>query len=165
MDKGKYQYDSLVSTYSREFLMSTGKDQGIMWKEDKDDSINWFRFSQALMGFLRDGQQLDLDNVDEDTAQQMLDHYTGIRDLHKQSMIPHLRDAMSKMYSEAGNSGKSPSDYVSQAYEHLENKGGRVWANKMDVLNHINGQISKLQAKIPKAEDATEGGATTTLKQ
>lgn len=163
MSKEKNEFDTLVNAYSPDFLMEQGKAQGIQWNEDSKKEINWFRFCQALMGFLKGGSHLDLSGIDEDTAGQMLDHYTQLRELHKQSMIPHLRDAMSKLYAEASDPSKTPEDYIQGAYEHLENKGGRAWADKISTLTHLNTQIGLLQSKVPQQTDA-DGGQTQDIQ-
>lgn len=147
MTNGREEYKVLKNTFDRESLLEQGKQNGVSWKEDKHDGVNWMRFSNALISHIDKGQPFDCDNADQGMVQQMKDHYHQLRDMHKQTMIPHIRGAMAKLYQD-GDKSKSPMDYLSEAYNHLDANGGSVWGEKLNTLHHLNTQIKKLSDKL-----------------
>jgi hypothetical protein len=148
MSKGKHEFKVLSNAYDKNSLIEQGKQNGVNWTEDKHEGKNWMRFSSALVRHLDEGNDFDIEDSNPDSLNQMKDLYHQLRDLHKQSMVPHVRAAMSKIHSEKGDDSKHPMDYLDDAYNHLDANGGHIWAEKVRTLNHFNQQIKKLSDKI-----------------
>src|SRR5690606_4479580 len=142
--KGIHQYRILTNAHSREHLLEYAKSNGIQWEEISDEGINWMRASIAIVRHIDSGKEFDMDNIDEQTAQAMLEHYKSLKQFHKQTMVPLLRSAMAKLYAEKGDPSSSPMDLIDEAHDHLRDNGGEVWAEKLRTLHHINTQIKYL---------------------
>lgn len=164
----KTQYGILTNAYSRSHLIDQGKQNGVDWEESNDEGINWLRFSTALVKFLEAGNELHTDNADEGTLRSMFDNYNSIRELHKKTMIPHLRAAMSKLSSDRGSEVR-PMELLSEAYAHLDKYGGSTWADKVHTMSRLNTHISNLSRRLGMTTEADgmpqdeDGGKTSTL--
>lgn len=145
---GKQKFQILKNAYSREHLMEQAKKKGISWEESNEEGINWMRFSNAMVHYLNAGGDFDMDEDNPELIQAMLDQYKQLRDLHKQSMIPHIRAAMAKIYADKNDKSLQPTDCLQEAHEHLAANGGQIWAEKLASLSHFNRQIKKLQDKL-----------------
>ncbi|MNW28691.1 hypothetical protein D3C74_55260 [compost metagenome] len=148
MAGGRYHHNVITGAYDREHLISQGRANGVDWQEHKNPDINWFRFSTALHRHLDKGGQYHMDTEDPETLKQMLESYKGIRDLHKKTMIPHVRSAMAKLHSEHGDGSKSHMDFLKDSYSHLEANGGHHWSQKVSVLNGLNNHINSLTQRL-----------------
>jgi len=151
----KHHYNALVSAYPRDHLMEQGKLNGITWEEHNNEGINWMRFSRSLQTHLDSGKDFYPDNAHPEGIKTMLNHYVQLRELHKQSMVPHLRAAMSKLHLERGNSSDTKG-LLDDAYKHLEANGGHIWAEKVSTLHNINTQISKLSNRLKEIGHVSE---------
>lgn len=147
MSSGKHEYAVLTKNMDRNTLIELGKQNGVSWKEDKDEGINWMRFSRAMISHIDQGKPFETDNADPELLQSMKDNYHQLRDMHKQTMIPHIRAAIAKLHSE-GDTTKSPMDYLPEAMSHLDANGGHVWSDKLRVLDHFNNQIRRLSDRL-----------------
>lgn len=141
------QYKILTSSYSRSHLLDQGKKNGVSWEEDKNEGINWLRFSVALIKYLNDGNEFYTDDADEETLNKLLECYNQIKEIQKKLMIPHLRAAMSKISSERGTD-VAPMDVLNDAYKLLDQSGGKVWSDKVQSLVSINQAISGLNSRL-----------------
>ena len=144
---GKHHYNALTEAYPKDHLMEQGKLNGIHWEEHDHPGVNWLRFSAALQRHLDSGKDFYPDNAHPEGIRTMLNHYVHLRELHKQSMVPHIRAAMSKLYMDRGSNG-NPEDLLPETYKHLEANGGHVWADKMSTLHQLNSQIAKLSDRL-----------------
>lgn len=153
MSKGQHLYNVLTTAFDRDHLLQRGKDQGVGWNEDNHEGVNWMRFSRSLTRHLSDGKEFHVDETDPGTLQHMVDHLCHIRDLHKQTMVPHVRAAMTKLQSDdqTGNH-KHYMEYLSNAYNHLDANGGHVWLEKVNTLRGLNSHINKLKHRIAHTE-------------
>lgn len=156
--KGVIQHSILTNAYSRSHLIDQGKKNGIHWEEDRNDGINWLRFSIALVKYLDSGNEFHTDDADEETLNTMLQSYSQIRELQKKLMMPHLRAAMSKLASEKG-ADVAPMDMLEDAYKLLDQSGGKAWADKVQCLVSINQAIANLNTRLGKG---TEGSTDAT---
>lgn len=149
---GSQEYEVLSGANSRDSLIEHAKRNGVKWEEHPHEGVNWMRASRAMVRHLNSGKQIDTDDMDPETIKVMLDHYKVIRDHHKKTMVPHVRSAMYKLYSEKGDPSLNPTDLINEAHAHLRENGGRVWAEKVSTLSHLNNQISKLSEKLAKTK-------------
>jgi hypothetical protein len=147
---GIHQYRVLSGAHGREQLLEHAKANGVNWEEHSHEGVNWMRASKGIIRHIDNGKEFDTDNMDEHTVRTMLDHYNIIRDNHKQTMVPHLRSAMAKLHADKGDPSLNPMDLIDEAHTHLKNNGGKVWADKLHTLNHLNTQIRGLNAKLVK---------------
>lgn len=147
---GRHQHKVLTNVYSKEHLMEQGKKNMVAWNESNHEGVNWMRFSNALANHLDNGKDFHTDDHDVQGMKKMLEHYTALKELHKQSMVPHVRAAMTKLHSESTDTTKGLMDHVKDAYVHLDANGGHVWAEKVSTLNHINKQINHLSSRLEK---------------
>ena len=143
---GIHHYKALTEAYPQEHLIEQGKLNGISWDEHNHSGINWMRFSRALTHHLDSGKEFHHDNAHPEGIKTMLSHYSQLREVHKQSMVPHVRAAMVKLHS--ANSSMHPDELLSAAYKHLEANGGHAWAEKVATLHNINTQIGKLSSRL-----------------
>jgi len=148
MSAGKFHYKALTNAYGKDHLLEQGRINGVDWQEHSHEGVNWMRFSGALHRHLDGGKDFHVDNTDPQTLATMLGHYKGLRDAHKQTMIPHVRAAMAKLHADGGDGSKGPMDYLHEAYSHLEANGGHHWSEKVHSLNHLNNHISKLTDRL-----------------
>lgn len=151
MNKGFTSFRVLSNTHSRDHLMEHAKNNNIEWEPHHHEGVNWMRASRAIKNHIASGKDFETDPLDKETAQTMLDHYKVLREHHKETMIPHLRSAMSKIHADRGTPGSTPMDYLDEAHSHLKNSGNGVWAEKLNTLSHFNTQIAKLTSKLDKA--------------
>jgi hypothetical protein len=165
---GKTQYKVLAQAYSRSHLLDQGKKNGVDWDEDtKNEGINWLRFSIGLIKFLDAGNDFHTDNADEASLQAMLKNYQDIMELHKKTMVPHLRAAMSKLQADKGTADSRPMEMLQEAYKHLDQYGGSAWADKVSTLSNLNSRVKNLSARLGKPGKAdnmptdTDGGDHT----
>jgi len=137
----------LRNTFSREHLIDHCKKNGLLWNESNDEGINWMRVNRALKNHLEADGDFHTDDVDPRLLKQMHDHYHVMRELHKKTMVPHLKATMSKLSQDDGGS-KHPMEYLDKALEHLEANGGHIWRDKLTHLVHLNNKIKGLKARI-----------------
>jgi hypothetical protein len=147
---GKHHFQVLSNAHGRDHLIEHAKNNGVKWEEHSHEGVNWMRASKAITNHLDAGRDIDTDPMDEQSVRTMLDHYHVLRDHHKQSMVPHIRSAMAKLHAETGDPSAQPMDHLDAAHEHLKANGGKVWADKLHTLSHLNTQISTLTAKLTK---------------
>lgn len=147
---GKHDFDVLSNTHSRESLIEHAKNNGVHWEEHHHPGVNWMRASGSLVRHLDNKKDFHTDNLDLDTAKGMLDNYSQLREHHKKTMVPHLRSAMAKIHSDKGDPKAHPMDYLEDAHAHLEANGGKVWAEKLHTLRHLNHQVHHLSSRISK---------------
>jgi hypothetical protein len=152
---GIHHYHALTSAYPREHLIEQGKLNGIKWEEHSHEGVNWLRFNTALRNHLDNGNDFYPDNAHPEGLKTMLNHYVQLKEMHKQSMVPHVRAAMSKLYSERGNSS-DPKSLLQDAYKHLDSNGGHVWSEKVATLHNINTQITKLSNRLKSLGHVTD---------
>lgn len=145
---GKHEYKVLTGAFGRDDLLEQGKNNAVNWQEDKHEGVNWLRFSRALIDHIDQGKPFHMDDADPEMLNQMLDQYHQIRDMHKQTMVPHVRAAMSKIHSLRGDTSADPMSYLNEAYDHLEANGGHSWAEKVRTLTNLNNHIKKLSDRI-----------------
>ncbi len=150
MSRGKQDFLILSKANGREQLLEHAKANGVNWEEHPHEGVNWMRASKGIVRHLDAGKEFDTDKMDSQTITHMLDHYRSLRDYHKQTMVPHLRSAMSKLHSEKGDPSLNPMDLLDEAHAHLRANGGRLWADKVSTLTHLNTQINNLSAKLIK---------------
>lgn len=143
-----YQYKVLCNAYSKDFLVEQGNKNGVYWEESDNPGVNWMRFSHALCKHLDEGKEFDMDDGDSQSLQEMLDYYTKLKDMHKKTMIPLVRSAMSKLYAEKNDANLRPIDLVKEAQQHLDANGGVVWSNKVSTLANLNAQIKSINNKL-----------------
>lgn len=148
MSNGRQQFEVLSSANGREQLLEHAKANGVRWEEHSHPGVNWMRASTSMVRHLNSGKEIDTDNMDKESLQAMLDHYKVIRDHHKNSMIPHIRSAMSKLHADKGDPSLNPMDLLDEAHEHLKSNGGKVWADKLSTLHSLNHHISSLSEKL-----------------
>lgn len=153
---GKHHYSALTTAYPREHLLEQGKLNGIKWDEHNHEGVNWMRFSHALHHHIDSGREFYPDNAHPEGIKTMLNHYTHLRELHKQSMVPHVRAAMSKLHAERGQSSTHPNDLIHDAYKHLDSNGGHVWTEKVATLHQLNTQIGKLSNRLKDLGHVTQ---------
>jgi hypothetical protein len=152
---GKHQYEVLTGSHHRDDILTHAKSNGVGWDEDNHEGVNWMRASSAIINHIDRGRSFHVDNLDFNTANKMMSHYTKLREDHKSTMIPHLRSAMSKLHAEKGDANTSPMDLIDEAHDHLRENGGQVWSDKLHTLNHLNTQIRHLStrmAEMPKPQ-------------
>lgn len=147
---GKHQYKVLTNALGREHLLEHGVNNGVDWNEDSHEGVNWMRFSRALVTHLDQGKQFDVDHVDPNILNKMAQHYMNLRELHKQTMIPHVRAAMSRLRSQDVSTHKGDMEYLHDAYDHLDKHGGHDWAEKVRTLHHLNTKIDEIQGKLER---------------
>lgn len=145
---GRHHYNALTMAYPRDHLIEQGKRNGVSWEEHGHEGVNWLRFSRALHTHLDSGKEMHVDNAHPDGVRTMLNHYVHLRELHKQSMIPHIRATMSKLRSELGDAASDPNKLMQDAYKHLDANGGHAWAEKVSTLHQFNTQIGKLGERL-----------------
>lgn len=151
------QYKVLTTAYSRAHLLDQGKKNGVDWEEDKqNEGINWLRFSTALIKFFKAGNSFYTDDSDAESLQLMLNNYKSIRELHKRTMIPLVRAAMSKLASNTGTHVVRPMELLPEAYKHLDNYGGQDWSNKVSTLVQLNNSIKYLTKRLGLEQDEQE---------
>jgi len=148
MTMGKHQYRALRNSVSREHLLQQGINNRLHWDEDKHEGVNWMRFSNALVNHLNEGKDFHLDDTDSSSLKAMLHHLSQAREYHKQTMIPHIKATMSKLYSESTDTTRNLMDYIHDAHKHLEANGGHHWAEKLRTLSHMNKHIDSLTKRI-----------------
>lgn len=147
--KGINHYRVLSNAYGRKELLEMGKNNGLSWQEDNGrEGVNWMRFSRALVKHLDEGKHFDTDSTDTESLQSMLDQYTQLRDMHKQTMIPHVRAGLSKLHAKGEITSKDPMEYLPQVYDHLDANGGHIWAEKVRTLSNLNSQIKNITEKL-----------------
>src|SRR6185312_16010300 len=110
--------------------------------------VNWMRASGALVRHLENGKEFITDGIDEETASQMIQLYENLREIHKKTMVPILRSAMLKIHSDSPDKDANPMDLIQEAHEHLYANGGRIWADKIYTLRHLNKQIQSLSERV-----------------
>lgn len=147
---GIHQYKVLTSANGRDQLLEHAKANGVHWEESPHEGVNWMRASKGIIRHLDNGKEFDTDNMPAENIQTMLDHYKVLRDHHKESMVPHLRSAMAKLHADKGDPSLNPMDLLDEAHVHLKANGGKVWAEKLNTLNHLNTQIRNLTTKLNK---------------
>lgn len=145
---GKHQYHVLSNAYHKDHLIGQGEKNGIHWEKNDHEGVNWMRFSHALCQHLEGGNVFPIDDADPEILQDMLKQYIQLRDLHKRTMIPHIRSAMSKLHSDRNDANLRPIDLLKEAHEHLSANGGHEWAEKVSTLTHLNSHISKLHKRL-----------------
>jgi len=150
MGAGRFHHAALTNAYNREHLLENGKANGIDWQEHSHEGVNWMRFSTALHRHLDEGNEFHMDNSDPETLKMLLSNYKNIREIHKKTMIPHIRAAMAKLHSEHGDGSLSHMDFLDKAYEHLEANGGHHWAEKVNSLVSLNRHINSLTERLTK---------------
>ena len=139
----------LTNAFSRDHLMEHGMPNGVKWEESNHEGVNWMRFSNSLNRHLQDGNDFHTDGADAQQLQQMHKQYTNLKESHKQSMIPHVRGAMKKLkMDDQSDTSKHHTEYLQDAYKHLDANGGHQWAEKVQTLNHINGKLKDIGGRL-----------------
>lgn len=144
-----HHYKVLTSAFSRTHLLDQGTKNGVRWEENGHEGVNWMRFSNALDKHLSANQPFHTDDADVQTLKQMHQQYTQIRETHKKTMIPHVRGAMQRLKEkDTTGMGKHHTEYLQQAYAHLDANGGHHWAEKVSTLHHLNSKIKGLTERL-----------------
>lgn len=144
------KFRTLVNGYGRSALIEEGKKSGVLWNEDgSNPGVNWMRFSSALVRFLEEGNDLDLEDSSTEILQEMLSHYTALRELQKKMMVPNIKYAVQNLQQDS-DVNHNFEELVGDAHKHLDTNGGQNWSNKVLTLSFINKQIRSLQTKLDK---------------
>lgn len=148
MTHGRYQHRVLANAYGRRHLIEQGKKNNIPWEESSHDGVNWMRFSGATINHINQGRDFHMEDSDPTLLRNMIVHLTKMKEMHKQTMVPHVRAALHKLHENGGDPNKNPMDYLPEAYAHLEANGGHHWAEKIHTLNSLNAHISRMTKKV-----------------
>jgi len=140
-------FQVLRNTFSREHLIDHCKNNGVKWAESNHEGVNWMRLNRSLKNHLDADGEFHTDNLDDNTATSMYHQYHQMRELHKKTMIPHLKATMAKLSQDEGG-GKHPSEYLHSAFKHLEANGGHIWRSKLHHIIHLNNKINELGKRI-----------------
>jgi len=149
MSHGKYQHKVLSNAYSRKHLMEQGKKNNIPWEEHTGhEGVNWMRFSGSAVNHLNQGKSFHMEDTDPNVLRQVLNHYTQMKELHKQTMVPHVKAALQKLHENGGDKTKSHMDYLPEVYAHLDKNGGHYWSEKVHALHSLNNHIEHMTTKL-----------------
>lgn len=148
MSHGKYQHAVLANAYSRSHLMEQTRKNNIPWEESGHEGVDWMRASGAVVNHLNQGRDFHMEDTEPEKMRQVLSHYTKMRELHKETMIPHVKAALQKLHQDGGDPHKNPMDYLEQVYAHLDQNGGHYWAEKVHVLTSLNRHIANMTSKL-----------------
>lgn len=144
-----HHYKVMTNAFSREHLLDQGTKNGVRWEENGHEGVNWMRFSGALDKHLSANQDFHTDDADVATLKQMHDQYKQLRETHKQTMIPHVRGAMQRLKEkDTSNTGSHHTEYLQQAYAHLDANGGHHWAEKVSTLQGLNSKIKGIAKRL-----------------
>lgn len=154
---GILDYQVLSNTHSRESLLNYAQQNGIQWDEDNHEGVNWLRASSAIVRHLENKKEFITDNLTPALIEELHQKYTELSEIHRRTMIPHLRSAMQKL-KEEGDGASQDMDMLEEAHIHLAANGGAVWADKLFMLRAINSQLEYLEkrAKDVPIEDGSE---------
>lgn len=147
---GNIHHKVLSNAFGREHLLEQGKRNGVQWQEDSHEGVNWMRFSGAVSRHMDEGKDFHIDDSDPALLNQMLTHYKLLKEMHKRTMVPHVRAAMQKLRMDSNDGSKGDMDYLNEAYAHLDANGGHHWSEKVSGLHSLNHHINHLTERLSK---------------
>lgn len=148
MSYGKLQHRVLSHAYSRSHIIEQTRKNSIPWEESGHEGVDWMRASGAVVNHLNQGRDFHLEDTEPEKMRQVLSHYTTMKEMHKETMIPHVKAALGKLHQDGGDPSKNPIDYLPQVYAHLDQNGGHHWAEKVHTLHSLNRHIANLTTKL-----------------
>lgn len=157
MELGLRDYRVLANTHSREALLNYMTQNGIQWEESNNEPVNWLRASMSLARHLDGKGEFITDNLTPELIQDLTQRYTELLEVHKKSMLPHIRSAMQKLREE-GDGTEQDMDLLQEAHVHLAKYGGATWADKIHTLRVLNTNLDYLEKRASDVpiEDTSE---------